>query len=307
MARINELTAVTPGKDDVIVVDGEGGTHKVPLGDLAGIVNVRGIAGFHNSIFRGANLKERFGISDDKAIAREVAKRIASGDFTDLFVGDYWPATITTEYGTEAVEIVLAGFDVYMKSICKYLPEDDDYELLNQHHAVAVTRKDLTKKHRMHATTPIPTDGYYRTEMNTTTLPKYAAAFDEVLDGHIIEICDTYSYDIDASLANANAPDLLGATTSWDYSSDFHTKLTLLTERELYGAPAYSCSGCEVGFETSQLPLFRLDPASKITGYWYWLKDVASARCFCLCDDRGNAVCTVATYAYGVRPRFLIG
>lgn len=307
MARIKDLTAATPGKDDVIVVDGAGGTHKVSLGALAGIIGRKGVAGFHNSVFRGVNLKERWGISDDKALADEVSRRIADGSFDDLFVGDWWPATITTEFGTEEVINVLAGFDVYLNSICEYDPVNDDYNPITRHHAVVVTRKEFKTKHRMHPTTPIPTSGYTACEINTTTLPKYAAALNEALNGHIIEICDTYSYDIDGTLTSANQPDLLGVTTSWDWSTDFRTHLTLLTERELYGAPAYSCGACEVGFETSQLPLFRLDPSAKITGYWYWLKDVASSHCFCNCYGYGRADYGNAANAYGVRPRFLIG
>lgn len=307
MARIKDLTAVTPGKDDVIVVDGTGGTHKVPLGDLAGIIGRKGVAAFHNSVFRGANLKERWGITDDKALADEVYRRIADGSFDDLFVGDYWTATITTEYGTEEVTNVLAGFDVYLNSIYEYDPVNIDYNLLTRHHAVAVTKKQFAKSHKMHPTTPIPSDGYFATEMNTTTLPKYAAALNTALNGHIIEVCDAYAYDRDDTLHSANAPDMTGVMTSWDYNSDFHAKLTLLTERELYGAPAYSSGPCEVGFETSQLPLFRLDPSAKIIGMWYWLKDTASANCFCGCGNDGYASYNGAHGTGGVRPRFLIG
>lgn len=308
MARIKDLPALSPGKDDVMVVDGASGVRKVPLGDLASLVGtVRGIAGFHNSVFRGANLKERWGLSDHLAVADEVKRRVADGSFDDLFVGDWWPAPITTEFGTETVEIVLAGFDVYMKSIYKYVPDEDDYYLLEDHHAVAVTRKHLTKSHRMHSSYPIPSNGYIDCEINTVTLPKYGAALQTALNGHIIEICDTYAYDRDDSLANANAPDLSGVMTSWDYGSDFHTLLTLLTERELYGAPAYSSGPCEVGFETSQLPLFRLDPSAKITGSWYWLKDTASASYFCNCNYDGGAFYSYCTNSGGVRPRFLIG
>lgn len=306
MVRIKDLTAATPGKDDVIVFDGEGGTFKIPLGDIAGALDCKGIAGFHNSIYRGANLKERWGITDDKGIADEVCRRIANGSFEDIFVGDWWTATITTEFGTETVEIVLAGFDVYMASICEYEPENDDYNPIARHHAVCVTKKPLTESHRMHSEYT-PTGGYRETEIHTTTLPKYATALNTVLNGHIIEICDAFSYDLDPSLTSANAPDITGAMTSWSYDSSYPTHLTLLTERELYGAPAYSSGSCEVGFETSQLPLFRLNPAAKITGSWYWLKDVAGTDFFCLCDDNGNAYYTPVNNSGGVRPRFLIG
>lgn len=306
MGRLKNYLTKKPTKDDVIVFDGEGGTFKIPLGDIAGALDCKGIAGFHNSIYRGANLKERWGISDDKAIADEVCNRIASGDFTDLFVGDYWSATITSEYGTETVEIVLAGFDVYMNSIPEYEPENDDYNPITRHHAVCVTRKNLATPQKMN-NTHTTAGGYAESLMNKTILPKYAVGFNEALNGHIIEICDSVTTDMNADYQNVNCAWLQGAADGWDYGTDNIMHLTLLTERELYGAPAYSGAPDEVGFETSQLPLFRLNPAAKITGSWYWLKDIASSPDFCRCDALGGADYCGAGLSGGVRPRFLIG
>lgn len=307
---IKDLQKGTPSKTQSLVHDGDDGTKRIEFADLmAAVLGTTNLteAGFHNSIYRGANLKERFGISDDKALADEVYSRIADGSFRDLYVGDYWPVTITTEYGTEEVTNVLAGFDVYLNSMYEYDPANTDYNLLTRHHAVVVTKKQFAKSHKMHPTTPIPSDGYRACEIHTTTLPKYAAALQTALNGHIIEVCDTFAYDRDDTLHNANAPDLTGVMTSWDYDSSYPAHLTLLTERELYGAPAYSSGPNEVGFETSQLPLFRLNPASKITGGWYWLRDTASAYYFCYCSSYGSANCHDAGNAGGVRPRFLIG
>lgn len=304
--RIEQLAAATPDKDSVIVFDGKNGSRKVPLGDLSALVGVKGIAGFHNSIFRGANLKERFGITDDKAIADEVSRRIKNG-YDDLFVGDYWPATITSEFGTENIEVVLAGFGIYMNSIYEYFRDTDDYDPLDRPHAVAVTRKEFAKKHRMHSTSTIPLDGYREMEMHQVTLPKYATAINEALNGHLIEICDTYAYDLDNTIPSANNPTMTGAMTSWDYDSGYPSYLNLLTERELYGNTVFSSGPYEAGFETSQLPLFRLDPTAKYTGYWCWLKDYAGGSYFCRVDLYGNAYYYNVSNSYGVRPRFLIG
>lgn len=300
MARINELTAATPGKDNVIVVDGEGGTHKVPLGDLAGLVNVKGIAGFHNSIYRGANLKERWGISDDKAIADEVARRIADGSFDDLFVGDWWSATITTEFGTETVEIVLAGFDVYWHSMDNYL---------EQHHAVCVTRNCLNTAHRMNAT-HTTVGAYEGCEMHKTTLPKYATAFQAVLNGHLMTVDDSVSCNMEADIQNVNVSWLKGAADDWETAS---LQLSLLSEAELFGQAIYTAQPCsDFGYNNRQLPLFRLNPAmipAQKAGisYWYWLKSIASAQSFCYCYDGGGAGYGSAASTLGVRPHFLIG
>lgn len=304
--RPNELNEGMPNKDDIVIVDGGKGTIKVPLGDLCGVLGVRGIAGFHNSIYRGVNLKERWGISDDKAIADEVCKRIKDGSFDDLFVGDYWSATITSEYGTETVEIVLAGFDVYLHSIPEYFPDEDDYNPIDRHHAVCVTRKNLAKTQKMN-NSHTTEGGYANCLMNQTILPAYAIGFNAALNGHIIEICDSVTTDMNPDYKNVNCDWLEGTADGWDYSTDYHMHLTLLTEREVYGAPAYSGAPDEVGFETSQLPLFRLDPSAKITGSWYWLKDIASSQYFCDVHGDGYASYYYAGATYGVRPRFLIG
>lgn len=294
MARIKNLPTATPGKDDVIVIDGEGGTRKVPLGDLAALVGKTGIAGFHNSVYRGANLKERFGINDDKALADEVSRRIADGSFDDLFVGDYFTITITSNYGTENVDVVLAGFDVYLGSFDEWI---------EYHHAVCVTRGKLHTNHKMNATHT--TDGAYEgSEMCRVVLPAYATAFNSALNGHVKTVCDSVTCSMDSTKINSSESSLTGASEDWE---SYDLQLSLLTERELFGSPVYSSSAYDVGYETSQLPLFRLNPASKAVGDWYWLKDVASAQYFCNCGGDGSASYSSAGIAYGVRPRFLIG
>lgn len=299
MGRIKDYLTKKPKKDDVIVFDGEGGTFKIPLGDFAGVLDCKGIAGFHNSIYRGANLKERWGISDDKAIANEVCRRIADGSFDDLFVGDYWSATISSAYGTETVEIVLAGFDVYMNCF------GND---LTQHHAVVVTRDCLKTTHRMNAS-HTTSGGFGECEMFTTTLPKYAAALQTSLSGHILTFDEYHSCNVDDTLTNANYEGMSGATDDW---SEYSTTLSLLSEQELYGCSVWTSSGYDVCQAKSQLPLFRLNPGmiqAKRQGsrQWYWLKNVASSTTFCGCNGGGGAGYGSAGFSYGVRPRFLIG
>ena len=306
MSRIKDFGQRNPSKEDCIIFDGENGTFKISLGDIGGVFDVKGVAGLHNSIYRGADLKKRFGIDDDKAIADEVQKRIADGSFNDLFVGDYWSATINSTYGTETVEIVLAGFDVYLNSIPEYLSSEDDYSIIKRHHAVCVTRKQLAQTQQMNSSSTT-SGGYSGSAMFKTVLPAYAIGFQAALNNHIIELCDSVTTSVDTSAQNANHPALTGAADGWDYSTDYRMHLTLLTEREVYGAPAFSSSAYDVGFETSQLPLFRLDPSAKITGSWYWLKDVASSSDFCSVNGSGVVDCNGATNSDGVRPRFLIG
>lgn len=299
MARIKDLSQVTPNKDDFVVIDGNNGVHKVPLGDLAGVVGATGIAGFHNSIYRG---KDITAYHTDGTLG----ERISSGTFEDLFIGDYFTITITTEYGTETVDCVLAGFDIYMGSVREYFPSLDDCDALERHHVVCVTRDKFRTNHRIQPS-GVSYDGYYQCELHTTTLPKYANAMKAVLGDHLIEVCDWYSYDINSEYKNVNYEGLTGATDSGDYGTDFHAHLIPLTERELYGAPAFSCSPYEIGFETAQLPLFRLNPAMKAIGNWYWLKDYAGSGVFCICYDDGYPTYSNAGNSCGVRPRFIIG
>ena len=63
-------------------------------------------AGSHNAIFRGEDVTKYL---DDSSLW----ERISSGEFTDLFIGDY--------FQKDGVKYRIAGFDYYLHNKQKYV------------------------------------------------------------------------------------------------------------------------------------------------------------------------------------------
>ena len=103
-----------------------------------------------------------------------------------------------------------------------------------------------------------------------------------------------------------------GASSNWAWTD---TKLSLLSEIQVYGSNVFSSSFYDTGCNNLQLPLFALDPTAKVCGkggtgvgrQWYWLRNVASAANFALVSDNGFSDYAGASGSYGVRPLFCIG
>lgn len=266
-------------------------------------------AGAHNSLYRGRDLTNVYTSS-------EICDMIASGDLSDLYVGDYFKKTISSTYaGSEDVDIQIAGFNCYMN-----VGETP----VTRNHAVVVMKDCSKKKAQMHVTSTgdyVANDpanktdgGYPATNMFTEVIPSFDNAFQAALgSSHVINRVKG------VLLANAMNKDLIpagitsskGATTGWAWMDE---RSGLMTESELYGSPVFSSSGYDTGEACIQLPLFALNPAARIAGLgrggsimWYWLRNVATSTHFCGCSYYGDASYNSASYASGVRLRFLIG
>ena len=226
-------------------------------------------AGYHNSIFRGKNL--------GTAVPEEQYEAISSGEFTDLYVGDYW--TLNN------VVYRIAGFDLFLHT--------GDTELTT-HHVVIVPDKNMYS-HVMNDTN-VTTGGYYNSKMKqsglTQALTTVKAAFGE---SHIVK-----RRVILTNATNGDNP------SGWAW---YDTYIDLMTERQVYGSPAWgqaAHNGYDAGCEYSRLPLFALAPEFITNREWYWLRDIRSSSNFAHVDGFGLATGTVASYSGGVRPLFLI-
>ena len=119
-------------------------------------------AGLHNSFFRGKNLGSTFTAAQSAAIR--------AGTFEDLFVGDYWPMSVTYKYtdaneveqtATATVNFRIAGCDYYLRA--------GDTELTT-HHIVIIPDTNLYTA-RMNATNTTE-GGYVGSEMYTKNLAR---------------------------------------------------------------------------------------------------------------------------------------
>lgn len=247
-------------------------------------------AGFHNSFFRGKSLGTSFTTAQHNAIS--------AGTFDDMFIGDYW--TIG------GIDYVICHFDYY------YRCSDSD---INYHHIVVMPRGVMTGL-SVTKTSAETSDGYYQwNETNTTSGGYIASRMRTVImpacdtkvkaafgSSYVKTISELYPNGHDASTGRANG----WAWTSTDLACD------LCNETMVYGAQVWSISndgrpGYEVGIDKWQLAIFRLYPAfANIRAYW-WLRSVSSAAFAAFVSGYGfaDSYCG-ASYALGVRPRFLV-
>lgn len=227
-------------------------------------------AGYHNSVFRGANLGTE--VTADQYAA------IQSGRFTNLFVGDYW--TIN------GVVYRIAGFDLWLHT--------GDTEFA-KHHAVIVPDKNMYSAKMNDENTTA--GGYYGSKMRNSYLAQaittIKAAFGEahVLTRRVL-------------LTNATSG---GNASGWAW---YDGSVELMTERQVYGSPAWgqaNHNGYDAGCEYSRFPLFTLAPEFITNRGWYWLRDVCWSTGFCGVSYGGGAGYTSASDSGGVRPAFPIG
>ena len=248
-------------------------------------------AGLHNSFFRGKNLGSTFTAAQSAAIR--------AGTFDDLWVGDYWPMSVTYKYtdaneveqtATATVNFRIAGCDYYLRA--------GDAELTT-HHIVIIPDTNLYTA-RMNATNTTE-GGYVGSEMYTKNLARakslITAAFGaEHLLTHKEIMCN--------AVANGKP-----SGYAW-----LNSNVELMTEQMVYGGKIFgvaSDGGDTVPqlytISKSQLPLFTYRPDLISNRQWYWLRDVVNCLCFAGVSTDGNAnYDSASSTGGGVRPAALI-
>lgn len=241
-------------------------------------------AGYHNSMFRGQDITDRF---KDGSLYAD----IASGAFTNLFIGDYF----NVEYNNNVIKCRLAGFDINC--------------LLNgasKHHAVIVPDECIINSKWNDTST---TDGGYKDSKAHNECESIINPWLDQIHGlHLIEYRDYLTTGIDAGASSGES----GLYTGITISDSLETiKSALMTEYEILGSRVYSSSGLDQGLTMSQLPLFHLSPEFVISNtLYYWTR--------CICDKSSvvaihNSANCVNPWKYnttnelGIRPKWLIG
>lgn len=226
-------------------------------------------AGYHNSVFRGKSLGTEF--------TSEQSAQIVAGTFKDMFVGDYW--TINN------VVYRIAGFDIML--------HNGDTEL-TKHHVIIVPDKNMYS-HVMNDTN-VTTGGYYNSKMKQSGLDNALATIKTAFgESHVLTRR--------ALLVNAVNGD---NTSGWAW---YDSQIDLMTERQVYGSPAWgqsSHNGYDASSEYSRFPLFTLAPQFVCNRNWYWLRDIRSSAAFASVSGNGGTYGNGASTVGGVRPFSLI-
>lgn len=256
--------------------------------------------GEHNGIFRGkclngnpATMYPILPIGNTKSLPgggytiEQVLANIAAGKFDDIYIGDYFIDSNNKVYR-------IAGLDTELNK---------GETPLSSHHAVIVTDFALTNMGWNPTNTTA--GGYQASAVQAYCDEAGQAAIESVFGAaHVFTVEEPLSSHMNESASSPGYSGWNGAAFSWEWSSH---KVRLMNEVEVYGTRVWS-GGYDIGTANEQFPLFRLMP-QLATGlhYDYWLSGIASSIYACSVDFRGNADGDIASAAFGVRVRFLVG
>lgn len=280
--KITDLVKGQPLKTDVIpfVDSANGETKKALVDDLLKSI-IPNNAGAHNGIYRGKDITDLF-------YNGTLSQQIAAGTFDDIFIGDYIIGNVSHR---------------------KYLVADINYRL-NMGDTECTTPHILMVPEKIMGTakmndTNITTGAYVGSKMYTEYLAPFKAVIQNDFEtSHIVQHRNLFANAVTNGYESAGG---------W-----FDSTIELMNEIMVYGSNIFHNiqNGANLAYnytmDKQQLSLFRLKPALTVARndagerYWYWLRDVVSASYFAIVHNYGNASCSNASGAGGVRPAFLI-
>lgn len=248
-------------------------------------------AATHNTLFRGKNITS-LGLE-------EISRRISSGTFDDLYVGDYFTTSINTSLGgPETIAHVFTEFDTMY---------DKGDLALTKHHAVIVPMYCFKTQSVMNSV-DTTVGGYKDSYMRNTTLPIYTSALLESLGNHLISHRSFLTSIINT---NAKASGYLGYDGASSAGEWCDETLELLSEVNVFGSTIMSSSLYDTNIHNTQLAYFKFNPTAIVTGRGalgrekWWLNAVVTSQRFAYVDNSGIVNHGFATDNLGVRPMYL--
>lgn len=240
----------------------------------------------HNNVFRGWNL----GALNATHIAN-----IQNGSFRDMFIGDY--------FSVNGSNYVIAGIN-YKRghgdnfSLGNHLLlMPDRFSKLDDGTVLRPNGKDT---HYMNDT-DTTAGGFANTKLYKTYMPSIQRKLEADFGSHLLNFRQVVSTHVDAD----GAPD----QGEWR-----DAKVGIPDEPMVYGTTLNgnnkNNAWYNVGDDTMQLPLFRLNPeeSNNYRDASFWLRDIHSASEFASADNGGDANWSGASRTwFGVRAFFLIG
>lgn len=234
-------------------------------------------AGSHNSIYRGISL--------GSAITAEQWNSISSGTFEDMFIGDYWEIN--------GIEWDIAGFDYWLNTIGS---SSSNNNIFPPHHIVIVPSSNLGQGQLNSTAT---TEGayinsdFYTGNNDNLNKNSVSTTISNAFEGHIVNKIEY--------LPNQTVD---GCETN---TSSYNSTFELMTEVMVFGCNTLHNFDNKLfirSINTSQLPLFKLNPSKISIRSIYWLRDVNTSTKFVALSSRGYAFGKEANASYGWRPVF---
>lgn len=299
--------------------------------DYCKIANHNGT--IHNGIYRGKDLTTVYTID-------QMYSMIHSGKFDDLFLGDYFTKSITTDIytvfsgsafeqgvtyyeqgGTLTARTYTATSDTEPQSgkvYCTKLTKTENITLmfagfdyyynmgdtaLTTHHAVLIPKTAFATTAKMNNSNTT-VGGYFNSMMHQTTLPCYAASLKTALNNHLLSHMTILPNAINASIPSMAGAGVMGASSSWAWET---VELQLMNDVQVYGTSVWSSSAYDVGCDNKLLPVFKFINPIQFGRSNYWLRSVVTSTYFALCSANGSANHDGAIHASYVRPLILFG
>ena len=299
--------------------------------DIYAVINYNAVN--HNGIFRGKDLTNVYTVEQMYAM-------IHDGTFSDLFLGDYFTKSITTDIytvfsgaafeqgvtyyeqgGTLTARTYTATSDTEPQSgkvYCTKLTKTENITLmfaafdyyynmgdtaLTTHHAVLIPKTAFATTAKMNGTNTT-VGAYFNSEMHQTTLPCYAASLKTALNNHLLSHRTRLTTAITASTPSMAGAGMTGAATGWEWET---TELQLMNEVQVYGCTVWSSSAYDVGCDNKLLPVFKFINPIQFGRSSYYLRSVVSSTYFAACYTTGHAGNNGASNALNVRPLILFG
>ena len=261
------------------------GEAKIRLRDLYYSMVPDGAAA-HNNVFRGQNLG---------ALTPTHITNIQNGTFRDMFIGDY--------FSINGSNYVIAGINykrghgdnISLGNHLLLMP--DRFSKLDDGTVLRPNGKDT---HYMNDT-DTTAGGFANTKLYKTYMPSIQRKLEADFGSHLLNFRQVVSTHVDAD----GAPD----QGEWR-----DAKVGIPDEPMVYGTILNgnnkNNAWYNVGDDTMQLPLFRLNPEERnnYRDVAFWLRDIHSASEFASTGTYGDAYWGVASYTwFSVRAFFLIG
>ena len=246
----------------------------------------------HNGIYRGKDLGAISSTSELETFL--TAHGVSTGEFTDLYIGDYF----TIKDGTYNKVWEVAAFDQYYGSY------NSNSGVYAKHHVVLIPKTNLLSTQMNTSSTTA--NGYKGSAMNSTTISAVVTNLTKVLGTHLLSRYEYLSSTVNTSITSMAGGGMTGATTGNTWTA---VQACLPNEIEVYGTMILSSSWYEAGTSNRQLPLFKFRAVNHNTGnneYW-WLRSVVSSSSFAYVSYLGYAYSISASISYGVRPLICVG
>lgn len=248
----------------------------------------------HNGIYRGKNLGTFTSMAELETFLSN--HEVATGNFTDLYLGDYF----IIQDGTYNANWMIAGFDTeFYKGWL--VDGSSDVQWINQHHITLIPRVPLFNA-QMNPTNTT-SGGYKGSAMHTSTLPTVVSNLQTVLGTHLLKRYALLSNAVDTTRSNMYGT-AGGASSSWEWTEVY---ATLPSEMQIYGSTVWNSSGYDTGEACMKLPVFNFINHIQFSHWNFWLRGVASSSLFCLAGTDGRADAWGASNTRGVRPVICIG